>query len=60
MTGFVPVRVSHDEWARPWATPCHPNGSGDFAALALTDGFTELPPGPADFAKGYVAKLYRW
>jgi molybdopterin molybdotransferase len=60
MTGFVPVRVSHDEWARPWATPCYTNGSGDFAALALTDGFTELPPGPADFAKGYVAKLYRW
>jgi molybdopterin molybdotransferase len=60
LTGFIPVRVSHDDWARPWATPCFPNGSGDFAALALTDGFIELPPGPADFAKGYVAKLYRW
>jgi molybdopterin molybdotransferase len=60
LTGFVPVRVSHDEWARPWATPCFTNGSGDFASLALTDGFIELPPGPADFTKGYVAKLYRW
>src|SRR5580658_7012539 len=60
MTGFFPVKVSYDDWARPWATPCPTNGSGDFAALALTDGFVELPPGPADFAKGYVAKLYRW
>ncbi len=60
LTGFVPVRLAHDEWARPWATPCPTNGSGDFASLALTDGFVELPPGPADFAKGYVARLYRW
>jgi len=60
LAGFMPVRVTHDDWARPWATPCATNGSGDFAALALTDGFVELPPGPADFAKGYVAKLYRW
>jgi molybdopterin molybdotransferase len=60
LTGFFPVRISHDDWARPWATPCPTNGSGDFAALALTDGFVELPPGPADFAKGYVARLFRW
>lgn len=60
LTGFVPVRIAHDEWARAWATPCETNGSGDFASLALTDGFVELPPGPADFGKGYVAKLYRW
>jgi molybdopterin molybdotransferase len=60
LSGFFPVRVSYDEWARPWAAPCPTHGSGDFAALALTDGFVELPPGPADFAKGYVARLYRW
>jgi molybdopterin molybdotransferase len=60
LTGFVPVRVSNDDWARPWATPCPTNGSGDFASLALTDGFVELPPGPADFAKGYVTRLFRW
>jgi molybdopterin molybdotransferase len=60
MTGFVPVRVSNDDWARPWATPCPTNGSGDFASLAMTDGFVELPPGPADFAKGYVTRLFRW
>jgi molybdopterin molybdotransferase len=60
MTGFIPVRVSSDDWARPWATPCPTNGSGDFASLAMTDGFVELPPGPADFAKGYVTRLFRW
>lgn len=60
LTGFFPVKIAYDDWARPWATPCTTNGSGDFTSLALTDGFVELPPGPADFAKGYVARLYRW
>jgi len=60
LTGFVPVRLSNDDWARPWATPCPTNGSGDFVSLATTDGFVELPPGPADFPKGHVARLFRW
>jgi molybdopterin molybdotransferase len=60
LTGFFPVKISFDDWARAWAMPCPTNGSGDFASLALTDGFVELPPGPADFGKGYVARLYRW
>ena len=60
LTGFMPVRVSHDDWGRPWATPCPTNGSGDFTALALTDGFVELPPGPASLSKGFLTRLYRW
>jgi len=60
LTGYMPVRVACDDWARPWATACPTNNSGDFAALAHTDGFIELPPGPADLAKGYVARLFRW
>ena len=60
LTGFMPVRLSVDDWGRPWATPCPTNGSGDFAALAATDGFVELPPGPNDYAKGFVTRLYRW
>lgn len=60
MTGFMPVRLASDDWARPWATPCPTNGSGDFVSLAMTDGFVELPPGPADFPKGHVARLFRW
>jgi molybdopterin molybdotransferase len=60
LSGFMPVRIAHDEWARPWATPCPTHDSGDFAALALTHGFVELPPGPASLAKGYVTRLFRW
>ena len=60
LTGYLPVRLSHDDWARLWALPCPTHNSGDFSALALTDGFVELPPGPADLAKGYVARLFRW
>jgi len=60
LTGFMPVKVSHDDWGRPWATPCPTNGSGDFTALAHTDGFVELPPGPAQLPKGFLTRLYRW
>ena len=57
---FLPVRVQHDDWGRAWAMPAPTNGSGDFSALAGTDGFIELPPGPNTYAKGFVARLYRW
>jgi molybdopterin molybdotransferase len=60
LTYFMPVRVQHDDWGRSWAMPAPTNGSGDFAALAGTDGFIELPPGPNTYAKGLVARLYRW
>ncbi len=60
LTGFMPVKVTHDDWGRPWATPCPTNGSGDFTGLALTDGFVELPPGPASLNKGFLTRLYRW
>jgi molybdopterin molybdotransferase len=60
LTYFLPVRVQHDDWARAWAMPAPTNGSGDFSALAGTDGFLELPPGPNTYAKGFVARLYRW
>lgn len=57
---FLPVRVQHDDWGRAWAMPAPTNGSGDFSALVGTDGFMELPPGPNTYAKGFVARLYRW
>jgi molybdopterin molybdotransferase len=57
---FMPVHVEGDEWARSWATPRPTNGSGDFTALAGTDGFVELPPGPGTYPKGFVTRLYRW
>jgi len=60
LTSFLPVRVETDDWGRSWAMPCPTNGSGDFTALAGTQGFVELPPGPNEYPKGFVTRLYRW
>ena len=60
MTHFLPVRVQQDDWGRAWAVPAPTTGSGDFTALAGTDGFVELPPGPNEYPKGFVTRLYRW
>jgi molybdopterin molybdotransferase len=57
---YLPVKMKSDDWGRTSAEPCPTNGSGDFTALAGTDGFVELPPGPQTFPKGFVARLFRW
>jgi molybdopterin molybdotransferase len=57
---YLPVKLRSDDWGRTSAEPCPTNGSGDFTALAGTDGFVELPPGPNTFPKGFVARFYRW
>jgi molybdopterin molybdotransferase len=57
---FLPVKLEshpvHGAVARP--RPTH--GSGDFVSLVGTDGFVELPPGPAECAAGHVTAFYRW
>ncbi|MFZ9905477.1 MAG: molybdopterin molybdotransferase MoeA [Steroidobacteraceae bacterium] len=60
LTYFMPVKISIDEWGRPWAAPRPTNGSGDYAALSGTDGFVELPAGPNEYPKGFVTRVYRW
>ena len=60
LTHFLPVRLVQDDWGRAWAQPAPINGSGDFTALAGTDGFVELPPGPNTYPKGHVTRFYRW
>jgi molybdopterin molybdotransferase len=60
LTSFVPVRIESDDDGRAWAVPCPTNGSGDFATLAGTDGFVELPPSPGPCPKGFVTRLHRW
>ena len=57
---YLPVKLKSDDWGRTSAQPCPTNGSGDFTALAGTDGFVELPPGPNTFPKGFVARFFRW
>ena len=57
---YLPVKLKSDDWGRTSAEPRPTNGSGDFTALAGTDGFVELPPGPNTFPKGHVARFFRW
>jgi molybdopterin molybdotransferase len=57
---FVPAVLSHDDLGRVAAAPRTTHGSGDFLALAGTDGFVELPPSAADLPAGFVADFYRW
>ena len=57
---FLPVVLETDDDGRCWARPKPTNGSGDFTALAGTDGFVELPPGPRTYPRGFVARLFRW
>jgi molybdopterin molybdotransferase len=57
---FLPVRVASGPRAELLATPDPFNTSGDFAGLVGTDGFVELPPGPAEHPTGLVAPFYPW
>jgi molybdopterin molybdotransferase len=60
LTVFMPIRIDIDDWGRGWAMPIPTNSSGDFTALAGTDGFVELPPGPNTYPKGFVTRMHRW
>lgn len=42
LTQFIPVRLSQDDNATLFASPMIHQGSGDFVALAHSDGFLEL------------------
>jgi molybdopterin molybdotransferase len=57
---LLPVKLSSGPRAELLATPDPFNTSGDFAGLVGTDGFIELPPGPADFPPGTLAPFYPW
>jgi molybdopterin molybdotransferase len=56
---FVPVRIAQRSAGRE-AVPKPTRGSGDFTSLFGTDGFVELPPGPATVAAGTPVALYSW
>ncbi len=60
MTYFMPVTLRHDAPALALASARLPSGSGDFLALAGTDGFAELPPHADGYPQGFVADFYRW
>jgi molybdopterin molybdotransferase len=57
---FLPVSLGYDQQGRTLAEPRPTGGSGDFIALAGTDGFVELPAGPATHAAGLAVPFYNW
>ena len=57
---FLPVQLDSSPTLGTVAQPKPTRGSGDFVSLLGTDGFVELPPGPADYPAGHFAPLYRW
>ena len=60
LTLFLPVRESVDATGARKASPRPTRGSGDFTSLIGTDGFVELPPGPAVIPAGSAVPFYRW
>lgn len=60
MAWFLPVRLAWDGQGALSAEPCPTNGSGDFTSLVGTDGFVELPPGPRECGRGFVAPFHPW
>jgi len=60
LTFFLPVRIEARAGEGSVAMPKPTHGSGDFVSLLGTQGFVELPPGPAVYPAGHAAPFYRW
>lgn len=59
LTNFLPVTLeSHKDGQK--AKPVSTSGSGDYLALAKSDGFVELKEGRGDFAAKTSVPFYRW
>ncbi|MDB5004303.1 MAG: molybdopterin molybdenumtransferase MoeA [Mucilaginibacter sp.] len=55
---FLQVKLSYSEQGQLLATPIEGNGSGDFANLADTDAFMELPLEKNEFKKGEAYQVW--
>jgi len=60
LTCFLPVALEYDRGGNTLAVPRPTRGSGDFISLAGTDGFVELPRGPALHPAGLAVPFYPW
>jgi len=60
LTGFLQVKLQSNEYCQLMATPVEGNGSGDFANLADTDAFLELPIQKSEFKRGQVFRVWRF
>jgi molybdopterin molybdotransferase len=57
---YLQVKLHSNTQGQLMASPIEGNGSGDFANLADTEAFLELPLERNDFKKGEVFRLYRF
>ncbi|WP_428329596.1 molybdopterin molybdotransferase MoeA [Mucilaginibacter sp.] len=57
LTYFLQVKLHQNENCQLMADPVEGNGSGDFANLADTDAFMELPLDKNEFEKGEIYKI---
>lgn len=60
LTCFQPVRLVSNAAGQVLAMPVKTNTSGDFTALAGTDGYVELAREQSHFAAGTTVFLHRW
>ncbi|MGE0266839.1 MAG: molybdopterin molybdotransferase MoeA [Candidatus Omnitrophota bacterium] len=60
LTFFCPVKLEEISDARLSARPQTFKGSGDFASLAGSDGFIEIPQNTQAVQSGDVVRFYRW
>ncbi len=60
LTLFIPVVLASSDSGQLLAEPRPTNTSGDFMALAGTDGFVELPRGTDRWLAGTAVRLFRW
>ena len=60
LTCFMPTRLISNAAGTVLALPVPTNTSGDFASLAGTDGYLELPREQNEFPVGTVIPLHRW
>jgi molybdopterin molybdotransferase len=55
---YLQVKLNSNQQGQLMASPVEGNGSGDFANLADTDAFLELPLERSDFKKGEVFRVF--
>jgi molybdopterin molybdotransferase len=60
LTYFVPVKISFDPLGILMATPLPMKNSGEFSALAGSDGFVELPKDKNEFKSGESFLFHPW
>ena len=60
LTYFVPVKIEYKDDGVLWASPLKIKNSGEFTALAGSDGFIELPADLSVFSAGQAFAFWPW